>query len=248
MKTISLSRDMVHMGHLILVNRDYPYQESLSGKTLAPVNDINNDVLLERCFASIYNALIDELFAKNKITAVSGWRSQREQEQIYSDSLSENGADFTAKYVALPGHSEHQTGLAVDLALNQPDIDFLRPYFPHKGVCGTFRKIAGEFGIIERYPEGKETITGISHEPWHFRYVGAPHAMIMEQTGDTLEEYHNRIRQYPYGYNPLIYDFGSSEIEISYLPADREIVTFEIGNNVPYSISGNNVDGFIITM
>jgi D-alanyl-D-alanine dipeptidase/carboxypeptidase len=248
MKTVSLSRNMVHTGHLILVNRDYPYRESLSDKTLAPVNAINKDVLLERRFASVYNTLMDELCAKNTITAVSGWRSQQEQEQIYSNSLSENGADFTAKYVALPGHSEHQTGLALDLALNQPDIDFLRPYFPYKGVCGAFREKAGKFGIIERYPEGKEKITGIFHESWHFRYVGAPHAMIIEQTGDTLEEYHELIKRYSYGHNPLKYDFRGSKIEISYLPANRETVTFEIENDLSYSVSGNNIDGFIITV
>jgi zinc D-Ala-D-Ala dipeptidase/carboxypeptidase len=248
MKTVSLSRNMIHTGHLILVNRDYPYHEGLSDKTLAPVNTINKDVLLECHFASVYNVVMNELCAKSKITAVSGWRSQQEQEQIYSDSIFDNGADFTAKYVALPGHSEHQTGFAVDLALNQPDIDFLRPYFPHKGVCEAFRKTASKYGIIERYPEGKENITGISYESWHFRYVGAPHAMLMEQIGDTLEEYHERIKHCPYCYNPLKYDFSGSKIEISYLPADKEIVTFEIESNVLYSVSGNNIDGFIITV
>jgi D-alanyl-D-alanine dipeptidase/carboxypeptidase len=70
----------------------------------------------------------------------------------------------------------------------------------------------------------------------------------MEQTGDTLEEYHERIKHYSYGHNPLKYDFGSSKIEISYLPADKETVTFTIESGVPYSVSGNNIDGFIITM
>jgi len=248
MKTVSLSSNMVHTGHLILVNRDYPYRVEAPYKTLAPVDATNNSVLLERRVASIYNKLMDDLYARNRITAVSGWRSQREQEKIYSDSLLENGADFTAKYVALPGHSEHQTGLAVDLALNRPDIDFIRPYFPDTGVCGAFREMAGGFGFIERYPEGKENITGIAYEPWHFRYVGAPHAMIMEQMGDTLEEYHARIRQFPYGRDPLQYDFGSSEIEISYLPADKEIVTVDIEDDIPYSVSGNNMDGFVVTL
>ncbi|MFZ7104107.1 MAG: D-alanyl-D-alanine carboxypeptidase family protein [Peptococcaceae bacterium] len=248
MKTVSLSRNMVHTGHLILVNRDHPYRAGSPDKMLAPVDATNNNVLLERHVASIYDKLTDELSARSRITAVSGWRSQREQEQIYSESLLENGADFTAKYVAFPGHSEHQTGLAVDLALNQANIDFLRPYFPYTGVCGAFREMAGRFGFIERYPEGKENITGITYEPWHFRYVGAPHAMIMEQTGDTLEEYHARIRQFPYGRDPLPYDFGSSQIEVSYLPADRKIVVFDIEDNTPYSVSGNNTDGFVVTV
>ena len=247
MKTVSLSRDMVHKGRLILVNRNNPYRET-AYETLAPLKTTGNDVHLERRSAAAYEKLMDELCAHEQITAVSGWRSRREQERIYSDSLLENGADFTAKYVALPGHSEHQTGLAVDLALSQPDIDFLRPHFPYAGICGAFRKMAGGFGFIERYPDGKENITGISHEPWHFRYVGAPHAAIMEQTGDTFEEYHVRIKRFPYGRDPLRYDFGGSEIEISYLPADNEITVFKIGDDTPYSVSGNNEDGFIITI
>jgi D-alanyl-D-alanine dipeptidase/carboxypeptidase len=248
MKTVSLSRDMVHTGPLILVNRDHPYREGSPDKTLAPVDATNSNVLLERRVASVYDKLMDKLYARSRITAVSGWRSQREQEKIYGDSLLENGTDFTAKYVALPGHSEHQTGLAVDLALNQPDIDFIRPHFPYTGVCGAFRELAGRFGFIERYQEGKENITGIAYEPWHFRYVGAPHAVIMEQMGDTLEEYHARIRQFPYGRDPLQYNPGSSEIEISYLPADKEIVTFDIEGDAPYSVSGNNMDGFVVTV
>lgn len=248
MKTISLSRNMVHTGNLILVNRDHPYRENSQDKEFAPVGSEESNVLLERRFAAVYEKLMDELCAHGQITAVSGWRSQREQEQIYSGSLTENGADFTTKYVALPGHSEHQTGLAVDLALNQPDIDFIRPYFPYTGVCGSFREIAGRFGFIERYPEGKENVTGIAYEPWHFRYVGAPHAMIMERTGDTLEEYHARIKQFPYGHEPLRYHFGGSLIEIFYLAADKETAAFEIEDDTPYSVSGDNVEGFIVTV
>lgn len=250
MKTVSLSSNMIHTGNLILVNREYPYKENYAGKMLAPVTGANCDVLLEHRFASVYNNLIGELCAQSRITAVSGWRSRREQEQIYSDSLFENGEDFTAKYVALPGHSEHQTGLAVDLALSQPDIDFIRPHFPYNGICGAFREIASKYGFIERYPKGKEDITGIGYEPWHFRYVGAPHAMIMNQTGDTFEEYHKRLKQFPFGNKPLKYDMGGSEIEIeiSYLPADKGNVSFEIKNDTAYTVSGNNMDGFIITV
>jgi len=248
MKTILLSRNMVYTGDLILVNRDHPHREESSYKALISVDATNKNVLLERRVASLYNKLMLNLNARSRITAVSGWRSRREQEQIYSESLSENGADFTAKYVALPGHSEHQTGLAVDLALNQPNIDFIRPYFPYTGICGAFREMAGRYGFIERYPKGKENITGIAYEPWHFRYVGVPHAMIMKQMGYTLEEYHARIRQYLYGRRSLQYDFGNFHIEVSYLPADKETVTFNIAVDTPYTISGNNMDGFVVTV
>jgi D-alanyl-D-alanine dipeptidase/carboxypeptidase len=208
----------------------------------------SNDVHLERRFAAVYEKLIDELCAHEQVTAVSGWRSQQEQEEIYNDSMLENGADFTRKYVAFPGHSEHQTGLAVDLALKQPEIDFLRPHFPYTGVCGAFRERARIFGFIERYPKGKENITGIAYEPWHFRYVGAPHATLMEQMGDTLEEYHAYVKQFLYGHNPLKYVFGNSAMEISYLPANGETTVLEMQDKTAFSISGNNMDGFIITI
>ena len=180
------------MSSLILVNRGNPY--SIKNETLVPFTCGKNTVHLSPCCAEAFSKLMDELRAWDKICAVSGWRSQDEQERIYNESLLHNGAEFTAKYVALPGHSEHQTGLAVDLALNLPDIDFLRPHFPYTGICGTFRDKALDYGFIERYPKGKEDITGIAHEPWHFRYVGIPHARRMKQMGLTLEEYLWRIQ------------------------------------------------------
>ena len=130
--------------------------------------------LLEQCAATALNQLMAELDGWRYITAVSGWRSQEEQREIYLQSLLENGEEFTNQFVARPGHSEHQTGLAIDLGLKQPDIDFLRPYFPYKGICQTFRELSTDYGFIERYPAGQEAITGIAHEPWHFRYVGVP--------------------------------------------------------------------------
>ena len=103
--------------------------------------------------------------------------------------LMDNGPAFTEQFVARPGHSEHQTGLAIDLGLRQQSIDFIRPEFPYEGICQQFRQQAPSFGFIERYPKGKERITGIAHEPWHFRYVGTPHSERMAGLGLTLEEY-----------------------------------------------------------
>ena len=92
----------------------------------------------------------------NHIAPVSGWRSQEEQQSIWNESTEENGADFTAKYVAQPGHSEHQTGLAIDLGLRREKLDFIRPSFPYSGICEIFRQKAARYGFIERYPAGKE--------------------------------------------------------------------------------------------
>jgi D-alanyl-D-alanine dipeptidase/carboxypeptidase len=245
MKTVSLPKERIHAGDLILVNGTYPYRGTPKEEAMAP---IERGILLDRRFAALYKKLLADMRADGKIIAVSGWRSQTEQEQIYCKSLAEHGADFTGKYVALPGHSEHQTGLAVDLALGGADIDFLRPPFPYTGICGEFRAKAGYFGFIERYPKNKERITGIAHEPWHFRYVGAPHAIMIERTGDTLEEYHARLKQFPYGVRPLRFHLGGTTIETSYLASSGDTTVFEVENDAVYMVSGNNVDGFIVTL
>ena len=177
------------MNPLILVNRQYAYPPEGGVPDLVPVPEGNSPVFLEREAAGALSRLMAALNGWQWIAPVSGWRSQAEQERIYQTSLSENGPAFTAQFVALPGHSEHQTGLAIDLGFRRPDIDFLCPDFPYAGICQTFRLRAPQYGFIERYPAGKEAITGIAHEPWHFRYVGVAHATAMARLGLTLEEY-----------------------------------------------------------
>lgn len=173
--------------YLILVNR----QHLVGSKPddLVSVSSEYPKIKLRREAQTALENLLLAIGGGNQIVPVSGYRSHREQTDIFESSLKENGIEFTEKYVALPGCSEHQTGLAIDLALNQATIDFIRPDFPYDGICGEFRKLAPKFGYIERYPRGKEQITGIAHEPWHFRYVGCPHAKIITAQHLTLEEY-----------------------------------------------------------
>jgi D-alanyl-D-alanine dipeptidase/carboxypeptidase len=238
---------MIYSGDLILVNQQFPFKDG--GRRLRHVTEgiAKKSVLLQSQFALAYSKIMDEIGAWGQIAAVSGWRSRQEQEQIYSETLLAKGTDFTSRYVAIPGHSEHQTGLALDLGLNRQSIDFIRPHFSDAGICGEFRAVASRHGLIERYPRGKESITGISYEPWHFRYVGAPHSMIMKETGDTLEEYHSRLKNFPYGGEPFRYEFEGYAIEVFYLEAESEKSEFVATDRAKYSVSGNNMDGFIIT-
>lgn len=176
------------MNSLILVNRQHPYTMSVR-QNLTPVLPAFPRILLEREAAHALSRLMEKLGGWGNILPVSGWRSFDEQEKIYLDSLRDNGREFIRQFVALPGHSEHQTGLAIDLGLQGEDMDFIRPSFPYEGICQYFRELAPAYGFIERYPAGKEGVTGIAHEPWHFRYVGAPHAESMARQGLCLEEY-----------------------------------------------------------
>ena len=109
---------------------------------------------------------------------------QQEQQKILDErtlDYQKEGLSYQAAYdktletVALPGFSEHETGLAMDV------------------VCSVFptwlHEHCWEYGFILRYPEGKEDITGISYEHWHYRYVGTKVSMAMKDTGLCLEEY-----------------------------------------------------------
>ena len=163
---------------------------------LVPVN--NSEIKLRREAAVQMNSAMKKINGWLGITPVSGYRSFDEQQKIWDDCIEESGIDFTRKFVAKPGCSEHQTGLAIDLGKTQKHIDFVRPEFPGDGICGEFKKIAAEFGFVLRYPLGKEHITKIAHEPWHFRYVGIPHALIMQKHGFVLEEYIEYLKKSNY--------------------------------------------------
>ncbi len=247
MKTIELQEQKIYCENLLLVNAQYSLKTG-DALNLIPADIRFPDILMERDAANILQLIIEKLSAEKSIIPISGYRSLREQTDIYFTSLKENGEDFTKKYVALPDHSEHQTGLAIDLGLNQKEIDFIRPDFPYDGICNEFRKAAPNYGFIKRYEKGKEEITGISHEPWHFRYVGYPHSKIMTERGLSLEEYAEFIKAYRDDCRFVYRQSPDARVEIYYVPADEEITFISMPDNCVYQISGNNIDGFIITV
>lgn len=173
---------------LLLVNGSHPLTSPVPAELSAP-DPAFPQIQMERRAALLLSACIRAAGASGVIVPVSGWRSHQEQQSIWDDTLAREGMDFTRQYVAFPGCSEHETGLAMDLAKAAPDIDFIRPELPWDGVCGVFRRLAPRYGFIQRYRAEKAAITGIAAEPWHFRYVGIPHAILMEQKGLCLEEY-----------------------------------------------------------
>lgn len=243
-----LPKYSVHHGSLILVNSNHPVRAALPDNALAPIGGVDGGILLERHAGTLLSSLMSEIHGWRSIVPVSGWRREAEQQDIWDSALKERGEAFVKKYVALPGCSEHQTGLAIDLGLKQENMDFIRPDFPYTGICQTFRESAARYGFIQRYPAGKEHITGIAHEPWHFRYVGTPHAAMITQMDVTLEEYHAFLKRFPYGHKPLPYEILGQSFEISYLPEDAMGVLPDSGNGFSCMVSGDNMGGFVITM
>ncbi|MBO5487605.1 MAG: M15 family metallopeptidase [Eubacterium sp.] len=246
-----LKKEEMYRGSLILVNQEYPVKYQISQENLCPVFSGQPEILMEKESAGMLKKLLQEIreeqekqgkrkeqgneevkrksteFSKEAIVGVSGYRTREEQVGIFQDSLKENGRAFTEKYVAFPDHSEHQTGLAMDLAENKPEIDFIRPDFPYEGICQKFRERAAAFGFIERYTEEKQKITGIGAEPWHFRYVGVPHAELMQEKGMALEEYIEWLKQFHIT-KPLILQNGKEEIRIGYVKSEGEITELEM--------------------
>ncbi len=120
--------------------------------------------------------------------ATSGYRPYETQESLYTRYVSANGEAEADRFSARPGHSEHQTGLAVDLAAGgeSRNISSFSDTLEFNWVIEN----AASYGWILRYPEGKETITGYKYESWHYRYVGTELAQKIVASGLTYDEYY----------------------------------------------------------
>lgn len=236
-----LKKENIHAGSLILVNREHALKENGLSVMCAPFSE-QPEIRMEENAGTYLQKIFRYLSGNEEITGVSGYRTKKEQEEIFEESLKENGRIFTETYVAFPGCSEHQTGLAIDLAKKAENIDFICPEFPYEGICQEFREHAAEFGFIERYPKEKESVTGIGEEPWHFRYVGVPHAQIIKEQGMVLEEYAKWLKQFSEE-KP----FQWQNYRIYFVKGQAE-TCIEIPDETKYCISGNNVDGFVVTL
>ncbi len=180
--------------NLILVNKNYYLSKDYIPKNLVFTQDLN---LLVKQDTSRYYLQSDAYYAlkalftkaekSNFIFYISnGYRSYEKQAQLYNSYLLNGGnADL---YSARPGHSEHQSGLAVDITCKAADYLLTQQLqYTDEGVF--IKTQAYHFGFIERYPKDKEEVTGYMYEPWHLRYVGVKVATIIYQENLTLEEY-----------------------------------------------------------
>lgn len=122
----------------------------------------------------------------------SAFRSGNYQQMILDKLISEKGNE-AYKLIALPGASEHQTGLAVDFAIYENGI-YNDDIKEDDKEAIWLKDNAWKYGFILRYPKGKEDITGFNFEPWHYRLVGLELALELYQTNQTLEEYKKCVK------------------------------------------------------
>jgi len=122
-----------------------------------------------------------------RLYGVSGYRSYETQKALYAFNVRTKGEAHAARYSALPGTSEHQTGLALDVTSESANFKLI-PAFADTKEGRWLERHAHLYGFVIRYPSDKEAVTGYAYEPWHIRYVGRPAALSAHTYGLTLEE------------------------------------------------------------
>lgn len=246
-----LGEEAIHTGELILVNNQVLFQFPEEQELVCIYDEKSSsyyvrdrEVYLSPTAMGPLNALLDDFLAQGgskTINVVAGHRTEEFQQHLFDQSAERNGLDHAKKYVAQPGGSEHHTGLVVDLSIlygdgTSGDYDGTGEYAWINGNCHNY-------GWVVRYEAGKEALTGIWDEPWHFRYVGIPHATAMAGRGLCLEEYIDFLRQFPFEGEHLTVECVSGSYEIWYCQGTEAYLP----DSGEYQVSGNNVDGFVVT-
>ncbi len=184
------SFDDINCAGTVRAKIDAPAPVTTNGiTTVGGVLIVNKEYDLPKSYgdgldAHAYSAYLTmkEASGYDDMSIISGFRSYEKQESTFSYWCSIDGYEVAKTYSAEPGHSEHQTGLAMDItSLNQS-----------YGKTSEGKWLAAhchEYGFIIRYPKGKTDITGYMYEPWHIRYLGRSTAKLVHDSGLTLEEF-----------------------------------------------------------
>ena len=181
--------------YMVLVNKDNAlpdgWEEALETTTIT--NSVGDEVEVESTAYEAYLQLKDALEKEGIHTELdSAYRSVAAQQKIVDEFTEKYGEDYVKKYVAVPGYSEHHTGLALDLYLivDGKTVYENEDLVQYPEIWAKIEEKCPEYGFILRYPQGKEESTGYAYEPWHIRYVGSKETAkeIMDK-GLTLEEY-----------------------------------------------------------
>ena len=180
--------------YLVLVNKvsKLPADYESKVQLIEVENSFGKKFQIEKTTYEHFVNLREELLAEGiQIELDSVYRSVARQCEIVDEFTANYGADYVKKYVAVPGFSEHHTGLAVDICLvvDGRIIDDNDEMIAQKEIFSRIHSKLADNGFILRYLPGKENITGYAYEPWHFRYVGKKVAKEIAAENLTLEEY-----------------------------------------------------------
>ncbi|MBQ8599106.1 MAG: M15 family metallopeptidase [Oscillospiraceae bacterium] len=193
-----LDEDLTDTWELLLANPDNPLPEDFTVETAA----VQGDFMMDARVADVMKQMIAD--AKEDgvdLMVCSAYRSISRQQELFDAEVAvqmangkskEEAEAVTATMIAVPGTSEHHTGLAADIVT--PTHQTLDPEFADTDAGKWLQEHAVEYGFILRYPEDKQDITQIIYESWHYRYVGVEHAKAITEQGLCLEEYLEQLR------------------------------------------------------
>ncbi len=254
-ESVSIENTEIYNGDLILVNGNYAYEstdeeelKTLYGNKSDSYYVSGSELMLREDVITNLNAMLDDFYTEtghSDIIIISGYRTAEQQQELYDADLESTGSD-TSTLVAKPGYSEHETGYAMDFSLfdgeNSGDYD-------GTGEYNWINENCAHYGFVLRYPEEKTEITEIRYESWHYRYVGQPHAFYMQQNQLCLEEYMEELQNHTIDNALEVTNWDGKVYQVYYVPAESGESTYVmIPPDVEYTISGNNIDGFIVTI
>ncbi len=164
----------------------------IANKTYALPSDYDPGDLLDECKQAFMQMAYDAYYNDGiYLEGISGYRSYATQNRIYNNYVAADGKALADTYSARPGHSEHQSGLALD-------VNSVESSFAYTAEAKWIAANCYKYGFILRYPYGKTDKTGYIYEPWHIRYVGVDIATKIHNSGLCLEEYYGITSQYNY--------------------------------------------------
>lgn len=183
----------------------------------------------------------------NDVLVINASRTVDEQQEIYNSVVSSKGQEYAEENSEKPGHSEHQTGCAVDLSV-YTDEGFTYRMSDKPEYEAWFKTNAAKYGFILRYPEDKKPLIGVCCSNFHLRYVGEAHAEYMNSHGLCLEEYLDKVRSFTWDGEHIKVSANDKDYEIYFVYYDSSDMRIPVPENSTYTISGNNTDGFIVTV
>lgn len=187
---------------LAMVNKEYTLPENYEPADLVIPNvafSFGEQDIPQRYLRKNAAQALEELFRLAEkddieLLAVSGFRSYSRQQGIFNVEVDQKGEEQAQQSVALPGQSEHQTGLAMDVTSRSVNLEITEEF--GQSIEGKWvKENAHRAGFIIRYPDGKNNLTGYQYEPWHLRYIGKEHAEIIYNKKITLEEFFENVKK-----------------------------------------------------
>ena len=178
--------------YLVLINKDNKIPECFNYELISEYSKYRKEnMLIDKTVYLNYLLLKKYLNKKNiDIEIESAYRTHDYQEKLFNELSEDKGYEYAQKYSAQKYHSEHETGLALDICIFKNNKYYIEHEIKNMKETEVIHKTIHKYGFILRYPNDKTNITKYNYEPWHIRYVGK-FAKKMYEENLTLEEFHN---------------------------------------------------------